>query len=290
MSLAPVLGTYRLTEQQAYSMTLEAINVMGKGAEIDTAQSYGISKEVARAIEDGGRSVKVTTKIMDFSIEGVLEQERLFRSGENDGYIHTLLLHTPIAQDIVQNWEILSRLVANGELRIENVGVSNFEIPHLTRLSATTFGMPTINQIEVNPFLQRRRLLEFHYLHDIATTAHSPLIKAERFEYFRPIADQLGLTPAQVLLSWFAQRDSDVVVQPIPRTSVSRHLLENVMTALAPVQLVKSHLDLIDSFEAMYGQFATHCKYISDYSPRRTPREAPRGTKCVNRKVQGSAN
>lgn len=57
-----------------------------------------------------------------------------------------------------QLFMLLSPAALKGLLR--SIGVSNFGIPHLEKLSQTSNIPPAVNQIELHPWLQRRELVE----------------------------------------------------------------------------------------------------------------------------------
>ncbi len=54
-------------------------------------------------------------------------------------------------------------------------GVCNFQVPHLQRLLDETGVLPSVNQVELSPYLQQRELRAFHAEHGIVTEAWSPL-------------------------------------------------------------------------------------------------------------------
>jgi diketogulonate reductase-like aldo/keto reductase len=47
------------------------------------------------------------------------------------------------------------------------IGVSNFGVGHLKKLAATAEIVPAVNQIELTPFLQRRKLVDYCTSHNI---------------------------------------------------------------------------------------------------------------------------
>lgn len=59
-----------------------------------------------------------------------------------------------------------------GHLRA--IGVSNFGVGHLEKLAATTEVLPAVNQIELTPFLQRKKLVDYCKSHDILLEVPPP--------------------------------------------------------------------------------------------------------------------
>jgi len=90
--------------------------------------------------------------------------------------------------------------------------VSNFQVPHLERLAAATDVVPTVNQIEVHPYLTNEAVRAYGRAHGIATAAWSPIAKGQVLgdPTVVRIAEQVGRTPAQVVLRWHIQH-GDIV-------------------------------------------------------------------------------
>ncbi len=90
--------------------------------------------------------------------------------------------------------------------------MSNFQVPHLERLAAATDVVPTVNQIEVHPYLTNEAVRAYGRAHGIATAAWSPIAKGQVLgdPTVVRIAEQVGRTPAQVVLRWHIQH-GDIV-------------------------------------------------------------------------------
>lgn len=85
---------------------------------------------------------------------------------------------------------------------------------------------PTVNQIEVSPFLQQRAVRELCRAHSIAVQADSPLTKGQRLSHpvILRIAQEVQRSPAQVLLRWGLQHG--VVV--LPKSTQPERIAENL--------------------------------------------------------------
>ena len=72
--------------------------------------------------------------------------------------------------------------------------------------------MPSANQIEVHPYFTNEAVREYERMDGIATEAWSPIAQAEVLDdpTIARIADNIGKTPAQVVLRWHIQR-GDIV-------------------------------------------------------------------------------
>jgi diketogulonate reductase-like aldo/keto reductase len=72
---------------------------------------------------------------------------------------------------------------------------------------------PAVNQVELNPFTYRRRLLEACRKAGVVAEAYSPLMRGRDLadRQIVRIAQKHGRTPAQVVLRWAVQRDTVVI-------------------------------------------------------------------------------
>ena len=104
------------------------------------------------------------------------------------------------------------------EGRVHSVGVCNFQPAHLRRLLDETGMLPSINQIELSPYLQQRELRAFHAEHDIVTEAWSPLaVRAGLLgdPVVTQIATSHGVSAAQVVLRWHIELGNVVLTRSV---------------------------------------------------------------------------
>ena len=106
-----------------------------------------------------------------------------------------------------------------------SIGVSNFGIHHLEELKQHSTVIPSVNQIEVHPFLQENDLVNYCKKMSIAVQAYSPLTRGEKLALptLKSIANKHSKTPAQVLLRWCIQKGYVC----IPKSSQSSRIVEN---------------------------------------------------------------
>lgn len=132
---------------------------------------------------------------------------------------------------IRETWEAMEELVGAG--RVKAIGVANFTAPLLLDLLSYAKVKPAVNQIELHPYFQQTRLVEFFRRLDMVVTAYSPLARPGYEEMsarlvdekvVRSIADAHGKTPAQVLLRWGIQRNTVV----IPKSTHPERIRENI--------------------------------------------------------------
>ena len=157
----PILGfgVFQITDASACDQSVvDAIDVGYRL--IDTAASYQNEEAVGRAIRRSGAAREelfVTTKlwIQRQGHEGTLAAfERSMRRLQLD-YLDLYLIHQPFG-DVYGEWRAMEELYSAG--RVRAIGVANFQPDRLIDLMLHNEVPPAINQIEVNPFLQQRRL------------------------------------------------------------------------------------------------------------------------------------
>ena len=127
---------------------------------IDTATAYFNEEEVGKAVRDSGiprDEIFVTSKLWlsHYGYErGKLGVERSLKKLGLD-YIDLYLIHQPYG-DVPGAWKALEKAKAAGKLR--SIGVSNMT-PKIWNEFVPQFStLPSVNQVECNPFSQQREL------------------------------------------------------------------------------------------------------------------------------------
>ncbi|MEO9323519.1 aldo/keto reductase [Nocardioides sp. C4-1] len=219
-------GVWRVLPESRTASMVEA--AVGAGYRlVDTASVYGNEAGVGSALA-GVDDVLVTTKVWndahgrDRTLRSVDQSARLLRRDVVD----VLLLHWPVpARDrYLETWLAMVELLEQG--RVRAIGVSNFEPVHLDRLAAGSGVVPILNQVELHPYLQQRRLRAEHDRRGILTQAWSPLGQGTLLadDVLARIAADHDVTPAQVVLDWHRHHG----VATVPRTSNPARLAENL--------------------------------------------------------------
>jgi diketogulonate reductase-like aldo/keto reductase len=196
---------------------------------VDTASAYGNEEGVGRAVRSAKRpreKLFVTTKLWNAD-HGRAEQafdESLARLGLD--YVDLFLIHWPVPQQdkYVQAWRALEKIYRDG--RAKAIGTSNFTVKTLTRLMDETDITPSINQIELHPYLQQREMRAFHEANGILTEAWSPLGQGQGLlddPALNVLSGKYGKTPAQIVLRWHLQLGNVV----IPKSATPSRIREN---------------------------------------------------------------
>jgi 2,5-diketo-D-gluconate reductase A len=191
---------------------------------VDTAQAYGNEESVGHALRASGvprEEVFITTKFFPAHKDPESEAQRsLERLGVDQ--LDLYIIHWPQGGP-TWAWPGMERARERGYAR--SIGVSNFSMGELDELLAVAETRPVVNQVQFNPFVYRRSLLEACGERDVALEAYSPLGTGRHLSdaRVREIAERVGRTPAQVLVRWCVQRELVV----IPKSTHRERIAEN---------------------------------------------------------------
>jgi 2,5-diketo-D-gluconate reductase A len=223
-------GVFQVPDEEATAVVRAAIQAGYRS--IDTAAAYGNEAGVGRAIAESEvdrDELFITTKVWNAD-QGYDQTLRAFdtsmaRLGLDVLDLYLIHWPTPERDRYVDTWRALVKLQADG--RVRTIGVSNFQPPHLRRVINATGVVPSVNQIELHPFLQQAEVRAFHAEHGIATEAWSPLAKGGELlghPVVTALAERHGRTPAQVVLRWHLQLGNIV----IPKSATPSRIAENL--------------------------------------------------------------
>ncbi|KAA8532402.1 hypothetical protein F0562_032429 [Nyssa sinensis] len=115
----------------------------------------------------------------------------------------------------------------------KNTGVSNFSCKKLNHLLLTSKIPPAVNQVEISPLWQQKKLRKFCEEKGIHVTAYSPLgargtiwgsNKVMDCEVLKEIADAKGKTIAQVCLRWVYEKGVSVLVKSFSKERIKENL------------------------------------------------------------------
>ena len=225
------LGTFRLKDQVVIDSVTNGLDVGYR--HIDTAQIYGNEAEVGQAIATSGiarNDLYITTKIWTEN----LSRDRLIPSLKESltklkiDQLDLTLIHWPSPNDALPVAEYVAALAeAKAQGLTKEIGVSNFTISQMQQ-AIDTVGASEIatNQIELHPFMQNYKVVEFARQHGIHITAYMPLAYGKVMEdaVLKQIAATHGVTPAQVSLAWLLQQGFAV----IPSSTKRENLISNL--------------------------------------------------------------
>lgn len=195
---------------------------------IDTATIYRNETGVGEAIRSLGvprDEVFITTKLWN-SEQGydsalVAIDASLERLGME--YVDLYLIHWPVPEKTAETWRALEHIQSEGLARA--IGISNFQPHHVDQLMANANVTPSLNQVELHPNLQQKAVREANSAVGCLTQAWSPLKQAQVLseETISAIADELDVTPAQVVIRWHLQTG----IATVPKSVRQNRIREN---------------------------------------------------------------
>ena len=221
------LGTYSLSDEDCYNSVITLLE--NGGRLIDTAYMYHNEAAVGRAVRESGISreeIFVTTKLYPNQFDNPEQaiDDALERMGLD--YIDLMLLHHPGTND-VNAYKAMEQAVRDGKIR--SIGLSNWYIEELEDFLQVTI-MPAVVQNEIHPYYQERNVVPYIQEKGIVVEGWYPFggrgYTKELLgnETINTIAENHGVTAAQVILRWNLQRG--VIV--IPGSSNPDHIKENL--------------------------------------------------------------
>lgn len=225
---------------------------------IDTAASYGNEEEVGNAIKRSGvprEALFVTTKLwIQDAGEGRTRQafERSLRRLQLD-YLDLYLIHQPFG-DVYGAWRDMEALYREG--RIRAIGVSNFQPDRLMDLMVHNDLIPTVNQIETNPFNQQIETQKFLQANGVQMEAWAQFAEGRnnifQNEVLLSLATKYQKSVAQIILRWLTQRG--VVV--IPKSVRKERIAEN--SNVFDVELSAGDIAAIETLDRKESSFFDH--------------------------------
>jgi len=219
---------------------------------IDTAEMYQNEKGVGDGIRHAGvdRSEVFVTSKLNNGFHKPDDARRAFDhtlSALGFDYVDLFLIHWPLPTlyggDYVSTWKTLEEFKKDGRAR--SIGVSNFQVEHLTRLAQETETVPAVNQIEVHPYFVNNEVRVYGQQHGIETEAWSPIAQGKVLDdpVITRIAEAAGKSPAQVVLRWHIQR-GDIV---FPKSVTPQRIKDNF--ALFDFELGQDDVDAITTLD-----------------------------------------
>jgi len=219
-------GVYQVKPDETAQAVQTALEVGYR--HIDTAEMYGNEKGVGEGVRNSGvprEEVFITSKLNNgfhahddalAAFDGTIEALGF-------DYVDLFLIHWPlpgIDVDFVETWKAMEEIYRSG--RAKSIGVSNFSAHHLRKLHGETEVVPSVNQIEVHPYLAQEELRAFNAQHQIATEAWSPIAQGKVLDdpAIVRVAERVGKSPAQVTLRWHIQRGDIVFPKSVTRSRI----------------------------------------------------------------------
>ena len=221
------LGTWKSEPGEVtYKAVLDSIKAGYR--HIDTARAYDNESDVGRAVKDSGiarEDLFITTKLWnkDQGYDTAIEACEKSIVRLHCDFIDLYLIHWPLRDKRHESWRAFIDLRERGLCK--SIGVSNFTVDHLVELEEKFGIIPAANQVEFHPYHYQKELLEYCNSKNIVIEAYSPLVHARRMDEPKlvSISEEIGKTPAQILIRWAMQRGMVV----LPKSVNEGRIIEN---------------------------------------------------------------
>lgn len=253
------LGTaeYPFGESDIKRSVLDAIEVGYR--HLDTASVYKSEKPVGDAVAESVRrgliksrdELFITSKLWCSDAHPDLVVPALRKTLQNLGmeYVDLYLVHFPATlkvgalrfpfeeEDLLPTFDMRSIWEAMEECHhlglAKSIGISNFSCNKIETLLSTARMLPAVNQVEVNPVWQQKKLRDFCKAKGIHVTAYCPLgakgtlwggSQVMDNNVLKEIAARKGKTVAQVCLRWLHQQGVSVVPKSFNKGRMKENL------------------------------------------------------------------
>lgn len=222
------LGVFQVTDSEICRKSVRAALKNGYRM-FDTAACYGNEAAVGAEIRESGilrKDIFLTSKvwIQDAGYEKTMRSfEKTLKNLQTD-YLDLYLIHMPYG-DYHGSWRAMEELQQAG--KIKAIGVCNFLPDRLADLILSHRVVPAVNQIELHPFCQQRKLRQLMEQYHIAPMAWAPFAEGMEHIFQNPLLSEIGAdygkSPAQVILRWLRQEG----IIAIPKSVHEERICEN---------------------------------------------------------------
>ena len=210
-------GTFMIpADGTTYETVKTAINLGIR--HIDTATAYFNEQEVGKAVKDSEverEDIWITSKLwlQDYEYEDAKKAIDLSLKKLGTDYMDLYLLHQPYGK-VDEAWKALEE--AKEEGKILSIGVSNMT-PKLWNKWVPDFNsLPSVNQVEFNPFIQQKELKEILNPLGVKIQAWGPLGRGNTDLLNNPVilelAEKYGKNSGQIILRF--ENQEGIIVFP----------------------------------------------------------------------------
>ncbi|RAL63730.1 hypothetical protein DID88_003377 [Monilinia fructigena] len=165
--------------------------------------------------------------LVHWPIAAEKNEDRSVKIGADGKYI----IKKELTENPEPTWRAMEKLYKEGLARA--IGVSNWTEKGIDQLLSFAEIKPTMNQVEIHPFLPQQKLIDFCLSNNVVPVAYSPLgsqdqvpgtgEKVSTNKDLNAIAEKNGATLAQVLIAWGLKRGYAV----LPKSSNSARIASN---------------------------------------------------------------
>jgi len=168
-------------------------------------------------------------------------------------YIDLMIIHSPEKNDIL-TWKILCEYKEKGLIR--NIGLSNYNLEKLKHFIESIDNPEDIycNQIEFNPFLNRKELIDYCKSLNIKVVTYGNLYYTNYI--IDAIAEKMNKTKEQICARFALQKDLDIIVMATDEKYIKMNIELNFTISdedMEEIEKIGSYE--IDSSKSKYKRF-----------------------------------
>ncbi|MGN1023914.1 MAG: aldo/keto reductase [Lachnospiraceae bacterium] len=220
------IGTFLMSPKDAEEAVYQAFT--NGYTMVDTANAYMNEKAVGRGLKRAGvkrDEIYVSTKLWP-SVYGTAAKaidETLQRLGTD--YIDLLFLHQPVGE-VDAAYRAMEDAVKAGKVR--SLGLSNFSIEEIRRITDSASVKPSVVQVEAHPYFPETELRAYLKTIGAVIMAWYPLGHGDKSLVNEPVFAKLAAkyhkSNAQIILRWHIQMGNIV----IPGSRNPQHIRDNI--------------------------------------------------------------
>lgn len=246
-------GTYKLIDEDILLNTLDIAYKVGY-RKFDCAELYKNQHIISKFFSNIPRSDYYITSKLSFRI--IPKGEAMIRESLDktlsyfDNFIDLMLIHAPVKNDILA-WKILTEY--KEKKLIKNIGISNYNLKKLEEFRNAIDNPDDIycNQIEFNPFLNRKDLIERCHSYNIKLISYGCMYHNDIT--IEKIANKLNKTKEQVLIKYALQKQFSVIVT----STIEQYIKDDSDMNFTIDEIDMTYMDNIDNINinSMYKRF-----------------------------------
>lgn len=221
---------------------------------IDTAVAYFNEQEVGEAVKDSGiprKDIWITSKmwLQDFKYEDAKKSIETSLKKLGGDYIDLYLIHQPYGP-VDEAWQAMEEAKKAGKIR--SIGVSNMTPKIWNELVPKFASLPSVNQVEFNPYFQQKPLRKILDEKNVRLEAWAPLGQGNagllNEKVITEIASKYGKNAGQVILRF--ENQEGIIV--FPKSTHKERIKSNM--EIFDFELTSDEMNAIRALDKGHGR------------------------------------
>ncbi|QQK07378.1 aldo/keto reductase [Miniphocaeibacter halophilus] len=223
------IGTYKVENIQEITNLIEYA-VKANYEMLDTASYYNNENLIGEVFKNNPELKKhflVSSKVWpsDFDKDNTKRSIENSLNNLNLDKIDIMFIHWP-SEGFLEAWKVFEDYYEQGVLK--SIAVCNFQIKYMEKLLVHANIPPSINQVELHPYLVQEELSDYLKKSNIKIQAWAPLGRASKEMFNEKIlvelAKKYNKSVAQIILRWHIDKGHII----IPKSTKESRINENI--------------------------------------------------------------